>query len=78
LVVSNRYYQYNGYMKEESSTAVVPASVASTTCSSGPSSASPSPGPKAGVRLDRATAAEHSMLAKDGRPDHRIVADVSD
>lgn len=29
-----------------------------------------------GIRLYRATAAEHSILAKDGRPDHRIVADV--
>jgi uncharacterized protein YhbP (UPF0306 family) len=35
-------------------------------------------GTEAGLRLYRATAAEHSMLAKDGRPDHRIVADVSD
>jgi hypothetical protein len=31
---------------------------------------------EAGVRLYRATAAEHSMLAKDGRPDHRIEIDV--
>ncbi len=35
-------------------------------------------GAEADLRLYRATAAEHSMLAKDGRPDHRIVADVSD
>lgn len=31
---------------------------------------------EAGIRLYRATAAEHSMLAKDGRPDHRIAVDV--
>jgi hypothetical protein len=31
---------------------------------------------EAGVRLYRATATEHSMLAKDGRPDHRIAIDV--
>jgi pyridoxine/pyridoxamine 5'-phosphate oxidase len=30
----------------------------------------------AGLRLYRATASEHSILAKDGTPDHRIVADV--
>jgi nitroimidazol reductase NimA-like FMN-containing flavoprotein (pyridoxamine 5'-phosphate oxidase superfamily) len=29
------------------------------------------------LRLYRATAAEHSVLAKDGRPDHRIVVDVT-
>lgn len=29
-----------------------------------------------GIRLYRASASEHSILAKDGRPDHRIVADV--
>ena len=29
------------------------------------------------IRLYRATAAEHSMLAKDGRPDHRIVVDLT-
>jgi Pyridoxamine 5'-phosphate oxidase len=28
------------------------------------------------IRLYRATAAEHSILAKDGRPDHRIPADL--
>jgi hypothetical protein len=28
------------------------------------------------IRLYRATAAAHSILAKDGRPDHRIPADV--
>jgi len=28
------------------------------------------------IRLYRAVSAEHSMLAKDGRPDHRIVIDV--
>jgi uncharacterized protein YhbP (UPF0306 family) len=28
------------------------------------------------IRLFRATAAEHSILAKDGRPDHRIPVDV--
>jgi nitroimidazol reductase NimA-like FMN-containing flavoprotein (pyridoxamine 5'-phosphate oxidase superfamily) len=28
------------------------------------------------VRLYRATAGEHSMLAKDGAPDHRVVVDV--
>ncbi len=27
----------------------------------------------AGLRLYRATASEHSVLAKDGRPDHRVV-----
>jgi len=27
--------------------------------------------------LYRATASERSILAKDGRPDHRIVAEVS-
>jgi nitroimidazol reductase NimA-like FMN-containing flavoprotein (pyridoxamine 5'-phosphate oxidase superfamily) len=31
---------------------------------------------EAGLRLYRATAIEHSMLAKDGRPDHRIAIDV--
>jgi Pyridoxamine 5'-phosphate oxidase len=31
---------------------------------------------EAGIRLYRATAAEHSILAKDGRPDHRIPADI--
>jgi nitroimidazol reductase NimA-like FMN-containing flavoprotein (pyridoxamine 5'-phosphate oxidase superfamily) len=30
----------------------------------------------AGLRLYRATASEHSILAKDGTPDHRIAADV--
>lgn len=30
----------------------------------------------AGIRLYRATAAEHSILAKDGRPDHRVPADI--
>lgn len=30
----------------------------------------------AGLRLYRAVAAEHSMLAKDGTPDHRVVVDV--
>jgi hypothetical protein len=30
----------------------------------------------AGLRLYRATASGHSILAKDGRPDHRIVAEV--
>src|SRR5919112_6796163 len=30
----------------------------------------------AAFRLYRATAAEHSMLAKDGAPDHRVVVDV--
>ena len=30
----------------------------------------------AGFRLYRATAGEHSMLAKDGAPDHRVVVDV--
>jgi hypothetical protein len=29
------------------------------------------------LRLYRATASEHSVLAKDGRPDHRIPVDVS-
>ena len=29
------------------------------------------------IRLYRATAAEHSVLAKDGRPDHRIPVDVT-
>jgi hypothetical protein len=28
------------------------------------------------IRLYRATAAAHSILAKDGRPDHRIPADL--
>jgi len=32
---------------------------------------------RAPFRLYRATASEHSILAKDGRPDHRIVAEVS-
>jgi hypothetical protein len=31
---------------------------------------------EAGLRLYRATATEHSMLAKDGRPDHRIAIHV--
>jgi pyridoxine/pyridoxamine 5'-phosphate oxidase len=31
----------------------------------------------AGLRLYRATASEHSILAKDGTPDHRIAADVA-
>jgi hypothetical protein len=31
--------------------------------------------PEAGLLLYRATVAEHSILAKDGRPDHRIPAD---
>jgi Pyridoxamine 5'-phosphate oxidase len=31
---------------------------------------------QAGLRLYRATAVEHSILAKDGRPDHRIPVDV--
>jgi len=30
----------------------------------------------AGLRLFRATASEHSILAKDGRPDHRIGVEV--
>ena len=30
----------------------------------------------AGLRLYRATASEHSILAKDGTPDHRVAADV--
>ena len=29
------------------------------------------------AEVRRATAAEHSILAKDGRPDHRIVIDVN-
>jgi pyridoxamine 5'-phosphate oxidase-like protein len=29
------------------------------------------------LRLFRATASEHSVLAKDGRPDHRIVVDLT-
>lgn len=29
-----------------------------------------------GIRLYRATADEHSILAKDGKPDHRIPADI--
>jgi len=29
------------------------------------------------LRLFRATASEHSVLAKDGRPDHRIVVDLA-
>jgi hypothetical protein len=32
---------------------------------------------EAELRLYRATAEEHSMLARDGRPDHRIVIDVN-
>ncbi|MGH2528432.1 MAG: pyridoxamine 5'-phosphate oxidase family protein [Actinomycetota bacterium] len=32
---------------------------------------------EAELRLYRATAAEHSILAKDGRPDHRMVIDVN-
>jgi nitroimidazol reductase NimA-like FMN-containing flavoprotein (pyridoxamine 5'-phosphate oxidase superfamily) len=32
---------------------------------------------RAPIRLYRATVAEHSILAKDGRPDHRIAADVN-
>ena len=32
---------------------------------------------KAPFRLYRATASEHSILAKDGRPDHRIVAELT-
>ena len=31
---------------------------------------------KAPLRLYRATASEHSILAKDGQPDHRITADL--
>jgi hypothetical protein len=31
-------------------------------------------GAEAGLRLYRATAQDHSILAKDGRPDHRIAA----
>jgi hypothetical protein len=31
---------------------------------------------KAPLRLYRATASEHSILAKDGQPDHRIAADL--
>jgi hypothetical protein len=31
---------------------------------------------EAPLRLYRATASEHSVLARDGRPDHRIVVDV--
>ncbi|MGY6018677.1 pyridoxamine 5'-phosphate oxidase family protein [Streptomyces spinosirectus] len=30
-----------------------------------------------GIRLYRAVAVEHSILAKDGRPDHRIAVDLS-
>jgi hypothetical protein len=30
-----------------------------------------------GIRLYRAVAEDHSILAKDGRPDHRIPADPS-
>jgi pyridoxine/pyridoxamine 5'-phosphate oxidase len=30
----------------------------------------------AGLRLYRAVASEHSILAKDGTPDHRIVVDI--
>jgi hypothetical protein len=30
------------------------------------------------IRLYRATASEHSMLAKDGRPDHRIPVELGD
>jgi Pyridoxamine 5'-phosphate oxidase len=29
-----------------------------------------------GIRLYRATAADHSMLAKDGKPDHRVPVDL--
>lgn len=32
---------------------------------------------QAPIRLYRATAREHSMLAKDGRPDHRIPVDMT-
>lgn len=32
---------------------------------------------RAPIRLYRATAQEHSMLAKDGRPDHRIPVEVT-
>jgi pyridoxine/pyridoxamine 5'-phosphate oxidase len=32
---------------------------------------------EAGLRLYRATAQDHSILAKDGRPDHRIAAHVN-
>jgi pyridoxine/pyridoxamine 5'-phosphate oxidase len=32
-------------------------------------------GGASGIRLYRARAAEHSILAKDGQPDHRIAAD---
>jgi pyridoxine/pyridoxamine 5'-phosphate oxidase len=32
---------------------------------------------EAGLRLYRATAHDHSVLAKDGRPDHRIAAHVN-
>jgi hypothetical protein len=31
----------------------------------------------AALRLYRAKAAEHSILAKDGSPDHRVVVDVA-
>jgi hypothetical protein len=30
------------------------------------------------IRLYRATAAEHSVLARDGRPDHRIPVDITE
>jgi hypothetical protein len=30
----------------------------------------------AGLRLYRAVASEHSILAKDGAPDHRVVVDL--
>jgi hypothetical protein len=33
--------------------------------------------PEAGLRLYRATAQDHSILANDGRPDHRITAHVN-
>jgi hypothetical protein len=32
--------------------------------------------PEAGLHLYRATAAGHSILAKDGQPDHRVAAQV--
>jgi hypothetical protein len=33
--------------------------------------------PESGLRLYRATAQDHSVLAKDGRPDHRIPAHLN-
>jgi nitroimidazol reductase NimA-like FMN-containing flavoprotein (pyridoxamine 5'-phosphate oxidase superfamily) len=32
---------------------------------------------EAGLRLYRAIAEEHSVLAKDGRPDHRVAAEIT-